>query len=204
MANSTYDFLFRPERGRLELYDPACHGRWHIVERDDGRLAVGQVETQDTDNGEAGEAATGAAFAAEAHLRDYLVQHLEHLEPGLQLFVDEDGNDGVEYRTPIGRMDILAVDRNGGFVVIELKVSRGPDAVVGQVLRYKNWVRQHLAHGKRVRGIIIAQQISDKICYAIASDPDISAKQYELSLRLSDVSDAWHDSAKNRGRSKFP
>ncbi len=25
-AESQYDFLFRPERGRLELYDPARHG----------------------------------------------------------------------------------------------------------------------------------------------------------------------------------
>ena len=99
------------------------------------------------------------AFAAETHLRDYLAQHLDEVEKGLNLFVDNSGQSGVEYNTPIGRIDILALDDKGNFVVIELKVKQGPDAVAGQVLRYKNWVRRHLANGKRVRGIVMCRSV---------------------------------------------
>jgi hypothetical protein len=92
-----------------------------------------------------------------------------------------------ETPTPVGRIDILAVDSGGGFVVVELKVSRGPDAAAGQVLRYRNWVRKHLADGKPVRGIVIAQHVSEKILYAIASDADVHAMEYEISLKLRSV-----------------
>jgi len=179
ISNTQYDFFFRTDRGQLELYDPEKHGRWEILEREDGRLEVGLV-------GEMGDKEE-AGFAAEAHLRDYLAQNLEQIEPGLQLYTDDEGTSGVEYQTPVGRIDIVAVDRDNGFVVIELKVSRGPDSVAGQVLRYKNWVKKHLAGDAPVRGIVIAGHLSDKIRYAIASDPEITAKEYELRLAITDV-----------------
>jgi hypothetical protein len=182
LATGQYDFLVRTEKGKLELYDEAVHGAWKIAEDEDGRLTVCLCgEPTDDDS-------AGNAFAAEAHLRDYLARHLDEIEEGLELFVDDAGTSGMEYNIPgIGRIDILAVDKHGGFVVIELKVGHGPDAVAGQVLRYKNWVRCHLAHGKAVQGIIIAQHISDKIRYAIASDPEISAREYQLHLTFSNV-----------------
>jgi RecB family endonuclease NucS len=180
-ATGQYDFLFRSGKGKLELFDEAAHGAWKIAEDEDGRLTVSACDEPPDDD------SAGNAFAAEAHLRDYLAQHLGEVEEGLELFVDDAEVSGVEYPTPIGRIDILAVDKQGGFVVIELKVKQGPDAVAGQVLRYKNWVRCHLAHGKAVRGIIIAQHISDKVRYAIANDPEISAREYQLHLTFSNV-----------------
>jgi RecB family endonuclease NucS len=182
-ADTQYDFLFRPERGKLELYDLARHGVWEIVEGEDGRLRVCQADV----NGNGGDESGGEAFAAETHLRDYLTNHLEVIEPGLQLFVDEDGTAGVEYLTAIGRIDLLAVDTEEGLVVIELKVSRGPDAVCGQLLRYKGWVKRHLANGRRVRGFIVAQHISDRIRYALADAQDVYLKEYVLNITLRDV-----------------
>jgi len=195
IADGKQDFLFRPERGHVELHDPAVHGVWEIFETDDGRLSVRQ---KDDDIGEVSrpvvsrqeaEAAVdeGDAFAEESHLRDYLAQHLETVEEGLQLYVDEDGNTGVEYQTPIGRVDILAVDRNDDFVVIELKVSRGPDSVSGQLLRYKSWVKRHLAEGKGVRGIIIANSFSERVRYSLADIDDVTLMKYELSISLQRV-----------------
>lgn len=191
-CNTQHDFLYRPTQGTLERFDPKRHGEWEIGERDDGTLLVRLADqTEDTLNadGDAGQAATasgGSAFAAEAHLRDYLVQHLEDLEAGLDLFVDENGVDGIEFSTPIGRIDILATDQSGSFVVIELKVGKGPDAVCGQLMRYMGWIKRHLAQGKPVRGLIVAQRIPDRIRYAMADLPHVQLKEYELSLTLRD------------------
>jgi RecB family endonuclease NucS len=182
--DARYDLLYRPSRGALERYDPSLHGVWSIVERDDGRLAVAcQSDSPDAFT-DVEALPTAAAFAAENHLRDYLAQNLETIEQGLQLYADENGILGVEYATPIGRIDILAVDRDGGFVVIELKVGRGPDAVCGQLLRYKAWVSRHLAEGRRTRGVIIAQTVSDKIRYAMSEAKDVTAYEYDLRVTL--------------------
>ena len=181
-----YDFLFRPERGKLVLYDATQHGQWHIVEGEDGSLAVCRAAVV-RDEGDSPQSPHGHAFAAEAHLREYLVQQLDVIEEGLQLFVDDEENTGVEYATPVGRIDILAVDTHGGLVVIELKVGRGPDAVCGQILRYKGWVKRHIANGRRVRGCIIAQHISDRIRYAMTDVADVFLKEYELHMTLRDV-----------------
>jgi endonuclease len=182
-ADSQYDFLFRPERGRLESYDLARHGVWEIVEGEDGRLLVAQAEEVSDTSSEA----EGEAFAAEAHLRDYLAKHLDVIEAGLQLFVDDEGTVGVEYPTGVGRIDLLAVDGRGGLLIIELKVSRGPDAVCGQLLRYRGWVKRHLAQGRRVRGLILAQHNSDRIRYALADVEDVYLKEYALNITLKDV-----------------
>jgi len=181
LATSQYDFLFRPDKGKLEWYDPAKHGQWSIAETDAGLLKVipgdVEVETVDAD-------ACDSGFAAEAHLRDYLALHLSDIEHGLQLFTQDDGTDGIEFITDIGRIDILAVDVKGALVVIELKVDQTPDAVCGQLLRYMGWVKRRLAHGKPIRGIIIGQSISDRIRYAMADIPNVELREYELSLTL--------------------
>jgi hypothetical protein len=189
-ANRESDCLFRTGRGQLELYDPAKHGTWAIVETEDGRLAVQEL-------GEDGQPAAGraeepppagtAAFAMETHLRDYLAANLHKIEDGLSLYVDDDGNVGVEYPTPVGRIDILATDRNGDFLVVELKASRGADAACGQLLRYKGWVRQYLAHGKKARGVIIANRITDRIRYAIREVSDVGLMEYTLDVTLRQV-----------------
>jgi hypothetical protein len=184
-ANTKYDFLYRCGRGLLELYNPEKHGQWEIYEQENGKLGVRRIDEEVQMEEE--EAKEGTGFAAEDHLRDYLAQHLDVIEPGLELYVDDHEKDGVEYRTGVGNIDILAVDKKGGFVVIELKVSRGPDAASGQILRYKNWVKVNLANNRPIRGIIIARHISQKIRYAIASDPEVTAKEYDITLSLRDV-----------------
>jgi hypothetical protein len=195
LCTSQYDFLFRPERGKLVLYDSARHGQWEIAESGDGRLTVCRADEKSGD-GEPLQTPDGHAFAAEEHLREYLVQHLDILEEGLQLFVDDGDTIGVEYSTPIGRMDILAVDKDGGLVVIELKVGRGHDAVCGQIMRYTSWLKRHLANGRRVRGFIIAQHISDRIRYAVADIDEVYLKEYELHMTLRDVPDLDADGVK--------
>lgn len=46
-----------------------------------------------------------------------------------------------------GFIDMLALDGEGRFVVIELKVGRGRNKTVGQLLYYMGWVVKNLARG---------------------------------------------------------
>lgn len=54
-------------------------------------------------------------------------------------------------------------------------------------MRYVSWVKRHLASAKPVRGIIVAQRISDRIRYAMADISNVQLKEYELSLVLRDA-----------------
>jgi len=126
-------------------------------------------------------------FALEADLRNYICGNPVVIETGLKLY-EEEGITGIEFPADGRRIDVLCVDREGSFVVIELKVSRGYDRVVGQILRYMAWVKQHLANGSRVRGIIIASEISDDLRLAASLIQDVSLIEYEISFQLKRVS----------------
>jgi len=69
----------------------------------------------------------------------------------------------VEFEAGGKRIDILAVDKDNKFVIIELKVSRGYEKVIGQILRYRAWVRKNLAGEQGIRGVIIAKVITDDL-----------------------------------------
>ena len=101
---------------------------------------------------------------------------------------EEEGITGIEF--PVGGrfIDILAVDAKGGLVVIELKVSRGYDRVVGQLLRYVAWIKKNLAEeGQSVRGFIVAREITEDLLLACSLVPNLELFEYELSLLLQRV-----------------
>ncbi len=126
-------------------------------------------------------------FAYEADLKNYLAKNLSVIEAGLKLYEDEEIK-GIEF--PVGGrfIDILAVDSNGKLVVIELKVSKGYDRVVGQLMRYMAWIQKNQAEsGQQVRGIIVAREISEDLKLACSLLPDVHLFEYELSLTLKRV-----------------
>ncbi|NOS97730.1 MAG: DUF1016 family protein [Methylotenera sp.] len=126
-------------------------------------------------------------FAYEHDLRDYLARNLHIIEPSLKLYSDQ-GITGVEF--PVGGryIDILAVDKDGGYVVIELKVSKGYDRVIGQLLRYVSWIKKNQAEqNQSVRGIIIAKQISEDLQLACTELPSVSLYEYDLSVAVRKV-----------------
>jgi len=129
---------------------------------------------------------TTSEFAYEHDLRDYLARNLHLIDPSLRLYEDE-GIRGVEFPAGGRFIDILATD-GVGYVVIELKVSRGYDRVVGQLLRYVGWIKRHHADaGQPVRGVIVAKEISEDLRIACAEVPGVSLFEYELSVALSRV-----------------
>ena len=174
------DVFFQLDGSHFRLYDPA-HDPAPIHEaqgKRGGRLAL----EEDT------ERVGSAEFAYESDLRNYLAKNLPVIEPGLTLYHDE-GITGIEF--PVGGrfIDILAVDANGALVVIELKVSRGYDRVVGQLMRYMAWIQGNQAEpGQLVRGIIVAREISEDLVLACSLLPNVQLFEYELSLKLNPVS----------------
>ena len=81
----------------------------------------------------------------------------------------------------------------GALVVIELKVSRGYDRVVGQLMRYIAWIRKNQADpSQQVRGIIVAREISEDLFLACSLLPDVKLYEYQLSLSLKQVQREEH------------
>lgn len=140
------------------------------------------------DDAEEEDVQTGSKeFAFERDLKNYLAKNLHALESGVRLYEDE-GFNGIEF--PVGGryIDILALDKDNNFVVIELKVSRGYDRVIGQIARYMTWIEKNLAGGRKVRGIIVASDISEDLRLAAARLKDVQLFEYEISLQLRCVS----------------
>ena len=128
---------------------------------------------------------TGSAeFAYEADLKNYLAKNLAVIEAGLTLY-EEEGINGIEFPAGGRFIDILAVDSNNDFVVIELKVSRAYDRVVAQLMRYMVWIANNQAEtGQKVRGIIVAREISEDLLLASALVPNVLLFEYQLSFAV--------------------
>ncbi|MCH8274918.1 MAG: DUF91 domain-containing protein [Armatimonadetes bacterium] len=177
------DVFFQIDRGRFRRYDPERDPP-PITRADPDPLGMDESD-QEQDETEIGVSAS--EFAYESDLRDFLARNLDVIEPGLRLY-EEDGQQGVEYPAGGRFIDILSLDREGRFVIVDLKVSKGYDRVVGQLLRYVGWVRQNLADpGQEVRGLVIAREISDDLRLACSVAPNIELFAYELELRLKRV-----------------
>ena len=126
-------------------------------------------------------------FAYESDLRDFLAMNLRVIEPGLSLYQDEVGN-GIEYPLSTGgRIDILAKEAGGRLVVIELKVSRGRNPTIGQLLYYMGWVDGNLSGTGKSRGIIVAKEVSNDLCLACQRIPDVSLYKYNLAVTTTKV-----------------
>jgi hypothetical protein len=121
-------------------------------------------------------------FAAEADLRDFLAKNPSCIEAGLRLY-DQNGKYGVEFPVDDGRIDLLCIDAQKRFVVLELKLGRGRNKALGQLLYYMGWIDKHLGNGPR-RGVILAKDIPDDLVLAIQRAPDVSLYRYKLAVSV--------------------
>jgi RecB family endonuclease NucS len=105
----------------------------------------------------------------------------------LSLYIEEEIS-GIEFPAGNRFIDILATDKDHNYVVIELKVSRGYDKVVGQILRYMAWIRKnHAEENQKVRGIIIAREISNDLILACSETTNVELYEYNLSVSLNKI-----------------
>jgi len=180
---SRYPAIFtRMADGRLAVYDPDTDLEDELVPEDD-------VAADEEDVAEISSATM--EFALEAHLEEFLVGNWSAVNWGrpLRLWQGNDGANGQQLSTPIGRLDLLCVDTaTDTLVVVELKRGRSPDSVVGQAARYMGWVRAHLAApGQKVQGIVVAHECDDRLRYAAAAVPGLTIMTYRVTFDLAPV-----------------
>ncbi|PIS31063.1 hypothetical protein COT42_01845 [Candidatus Saganbacteria bacterium CG08_land_8_20_14_0_20_45_16] len=125
-------------------------------------------------------------FAMEKYLEEFIEANFDKIDFGakLELYQDEE-NSGRQYPTPIGNIDLLAVDKaRKEFVIIELKKGRSSDVVIGQILRYMGWIKENLAKDHNVRGIIIVKERDKRLEYALKLMPNADLFKYNVSFTI--------------------
>lgn len=126
------------------------------------------------------------ALAIEQYLEDILVSQWESLAwAGCLEYLGRQIPCGT-----LGRIDILARDRNtGDFVVIELKRDQTDDEVIGQLSRYMGWVVEHRAAqtGVAVRGIVVVHELTPRLRAAALAHSNLEIYTYEVTVALSRV-----------------
>ena len=147
---------------------------------------INEVEEEDAEE----EDSAGNAFALEEHLRDYLAKNPSALEPGLKVWSDKTGRKGVEY--PIDedgrRVDIIALDKSEGPVIVELKVSHGHERAIGQSLYYRNQFKRRFEMPSP-RIIIVAKEISPELRIAAEDLQNTELFEYALSFKLTKITE---------------
>jgi hypothetical protein len=120
-----------------------------------------------------------------AQVRTLVVEQPSLLEPDLSIHRDaKSGVVGVDLRTPVGAIDLLARDREGGFVVVSVPDPRDVESLMPEMLARIGYVRKHLAIDKRpVRGIVVIEEIPEELAYAAAGvSQTISFRAYRVAL----------------------
>ena len=131
-------------------------------------------------------------FALETHLEEFLVENWENtmLYKDLQLDIVKDEESGqsigIQYRLLNGkRVDILCKNRKtNGFTVVELKRGGTSTDVLGQIKLYMGLLKKHYANGKPVDGIIIAQEYSEDLKYALIDEKNIQLLTFKIEFEL--------------------
>jgi len=128
------------------------------------------------------EEAPYTSVSLEKDLQNYLAENTGVIEVGLKLI---DGGKELDTQQ-VGRIDLLCKDKDGSYVVVELKKGRTGDAVIGQIQRYIGWVMKNFNIDK-VRGIIIANEEDEKLDFAIIPVKSfIQVKYYQVKFEIND------------------
>jgi hypothetical protein len=162
-------FLFRLDADTFEMYDPKKHGE------------ILPAAAQDHDDMEpTAEEAVEVSVSLERDLEEYLSMSLPTLEPKLELVERQ-------YKTGVGIIDILAKDRNGDPVVIEIKAGEARDPAIGQISGYLAWLGKNRPFGARVRGMLIAAGFSERAKYASESVANLRLLRFIVKFEFESI-----------------
>jgi hypothetical protein len=170
------------EETEIELEEPADPG-------DTG--AGGRSNSDSATQGMSGSGAGDTpGVPTPASVRRMLAEDPEILEEGLRVYSDKKGSSvGVNFSTPVGRIDLLARDANECYVVVLVaNVGREAD-LASQILQRMGWVGKHLGNARKaVRGVIVASEVPESLLYAAAALPDgVAIVTYRMALTFEAV-----------------
>ena len=160
------------------------HYAWYKSKIKRGEIAIPRasetnVEDQLTEETLEIEESVDTSVSLERDLHLYFATRISAIEPGLKLV-----DDGVEYQTEAGDIDLLAKDTTGTLVVIELKAGTARDSALGQLLGYIGCLA---TPQQKVRGILVASSFESRVVFASKALPNIKLLEYELSFSLKEI-----------------
>lgn len=119
-----------------------------------------------------------SSLSLERDLEDQILSHLDLLEPGLTLVSRQEASD-------IGRLDLLARDKEGRTVIIELKAGEAKDSSIGQVARYMGWYSEK--EGKPARAILVASGFAEPVRWAARAIPGLKLVTYRVQFAFEEA-----------------
>ncbi len=155
-------FLYKNPEGIFQIYDETTHGPNKWAPQDENN-----IDNEITEIAELAE----NTISLERDIEDHLVQNITAIEDGMKLIQRQ-------VATDIGRIDIMAEDKQGVTVIIEVKVGEAKDSSVGQIARYLGWYSATTE--KSVRGILIAHDFPLGVVYAAAAIPNLKLMSYRV------------------------
>jgi len=164
---------------------PNLYKRAFLVQIDSSRFRLANFERVKTETSGEVEASEDTvrefeeinySLSLERDLEDYLSWNLDAVEEGLRLVERQKELPGI------GRLDILARDHDGNFVVIELKAGRADEKAVGQLQAYMEYLREQ--GYKNIRGILIAASYTPKAVYAAKAIKNLKLAKYEIQFKI--------------------
>lgn len=160
------------------------HYAWYKSKIKKGEIVVPGVSTVNNSNDEIEnevEESIEASVSLERDLHSYLIGRVNEIESGLVL-----ADDGVEYQIDVGRIDLLAKDKDGTIVVIELKAGKAKDNALGQLLGYMGCLSASRDQ-QNIRGILVASSFDTRVVYAAKALPNVKLVKYQLAFSLEDI-----------------
>ena len=158
------------------------HYDWYKSQIKTGKIELDELLNSvdfDEDNNSVDENMIEFSLSLERDLQNYLSTRLNEIEENLTLV-------GKEFGTSAGFIDILAKDKLGNFVVIELKAGKAKDASIGQILGYIGALID-MKNTNQVRGIIVASDFDNRLLYASKAISNLSLVKYSLNFKFSSV-----------------
>lgn len=119
-----------------------------------------------------------SSLSLERDLEDQIVSHLDALEPGLTLV-------SRQARSDVGILDLLAKDRDGQTVIIELKAGEAKDSSIGQIARYVGWYSEK--EGTAPRAILVASGFPQPVRWAAKAIPGLRLVTYQVQFNFEEA-----------------
>jgi hypothetical protein len=138
------------------------------------RLGAGKAESLIEDETPE-DAEVGQTFGLERDLQKALRTNIAQLDASLQIV-----DNGTEARVEAGFIDILAKDKDGCWVVIELKADVARPSSIAQILSYMTCISKE--KGGKARGILIAADFEKKVALAAESISNLQLRKYRFSF----------------------